>query len=74
MRKGSPSMKKTDPRADAAPESVTTLESAANGRRGRLLDHRAATAGACRLRRTVCESVGERWRDRAGSLRTVGIP
>ena len=27
----------------------------------------------CRLRRTVCESVGERWRDRAGSLRTVGI-
>jgi len=28
----------------------------------------------CRLRRTVCESVGERSRDRAGSLRTVGIP
>ena len=27
----------------------------------------------CRLPRAVCESVGERWRDRAGSLRTVGI-
>ena len=32
VRKGSPSMKKTDPRADAAPESVTTLDSATNGR------------------------------------------
>ena len=44
------------------------------GRRGRWLHHREAAAGASRLRRTVCESVGERWRDRAGSLRTVGIP
>ena len=35
VQKGSPSMKNADPRADAAPESVTTLESAANGRRDR---------------------------------------
>ena len=34
---------------------------------------REATAGVSRLRRTVRESVGERWRDRAGSLRTFGI-
>ena len=35
MTKRSHSLKKAFPRADAAPESVTTLESATNGRRGR---------------------------------------
>jgi hypothetical protein len=28
----------------------------------------------CRLPRTVCERVGERWRDGAGSLATLGYP
>jgi hypothetical protein len=28
--------------------------------------------GLCRLPRTVCEHVGERWRDGAGSLLTLG--
>ena len=35
VTKRSHSLKKAVPRADAAPESVTTLERAANGRRGR---------------------------------------
>ncbi len=30
--------------------------------------------GLCRLPRTVCERVGERWRDGAGSLATLGYP
>ena len=36
-------------------------------------DHRETAMGLCRLSRTVCESVGERWRDGAGSLPTLGI-
>ncbi len=30
--------------------------------------------GLCRLPRTVCERVGERWRDGSGSLRALGYP
>jgi hypothetical protein len=30
--------------------------------------------GLCRLARTVCERVGERWRDGAGSLPILGHP
>jgi hypothetical protein len=30
--------------------------------------------GLCRLPRTVCESVGERWRDGSGSLLILGYP
>ena len=30
--------------------------------------------GLCRLPRTVCEHVGERWRDGAGSLPILGYP
>jgi hypothetical protein len=37
------------------------------------LDHRDAAVGLSRLSRAVCESVGERWRDGAGSLPTFGI-
>jgi hypothetical protein len=30
--------------------------------------------GLCRLPRTVCERVGQRWRDGAGSLPILGYP
>ena len=30
--------------------------------------------GLCRLPRKVCESMGERWRDGAGSLPILGYP
>ena len=39
---------------------------------GQILDHREPDAGGSRLPRTVCESVGERWRDGAGSLPHLG--
>jgi len=46
-------------------------------RRGRsmgpIFDHRETVMGLYRLARTVCESVGERWPDGAGSLPTFGI-
>ena len=38
------------------------------------LDHRETVMGLCRLARTVCERVGERWRDGAGSLPILGYP
>jgi hypothetical protein len=37
-----------------------------------IFDHRETVMGLCRLPRTVCERVGERWRDGAGSLLTLG--
>ena len=40
---------------------------------GQIFNHRETVMGLCRLARTVCESVGERWRDGAGSLLTFGI-
>ena len=40
---------------------------------GQILDRRETAMGLCRLARTVCESVGGRWRDGAGSLPTFGI-
>jgi hypothetical protein len=40
---------------------------------GQIFEHREAVTGVSRLPRTVCESVGERWRDGAGSLPTLGI-
>jgi hypothetical protein len=39
---------------------------------GQILDHREPDAGGSRLPRTVCERVGERWRDGAGSLPHLG--
>jgi len=36
------------------------------------LDHRDAAVGLSRLSRAVCENVGERWRDGAGSLPDLG--
>ena len=39
---------------------------------GQIFDHRETDAGGSRLPRTVCESVGERWRDGAGSLPHLG--
>jgi hypothetical protein len=38
-----------------------------------IFDHRETVMGLCRLARTVCEHVRERWRDGAGSLPTFGI-
>jgi hypothetical protein len=40
---------------------------------GQILDHRETAVGLCRLSRAVCESMGGRWRDGAGSLPTLGI-
>ena len=40
---------------------------------GQIFDHRETVMGQCRLSRTVFESVGERWRDGAGSSPTLGI-
>ena len=40
---------------------------------GQILDHRETVMGLCRLPRTVRKSVGERWRDGAGCLLTLGI-
>ena len=40
---------------------------------GQILDHRETAMGLCRLSRAVCESMGGRWRDGAGSLPTLGI-
>jgi hypothetical protein len=40
---------------------------------GQIFNHRDTVKGLHRLARTVCESVGERWRDGAGSLLTFGI-
>jgi hypothetical protein len=37
-----------------------------------IFDHRETVMGLCRLPRTVCEHVRERWRDGAGSLLTLG--
>ena len=37
-----------------------------------IFDHRETVMGLCRLSRTVCERVGDRWRDGAGSLLTLG--
>ena len=45
----------------------------AGGGRDRFFDHREAAAGVCPRPRTVCESVGERWRDGVGHFRTLGI-
>jgi hypothetical protein len=39
-----------------------------------VFDCRETVMGLCRLPRTVCERVGERWRDCAGSLPTLGYP
>ena len=39
-----------------------------------IFDHRETVMGLCRLPRTVCESVGERWRDGSGSLLILGYP
>jgi hypothetical protein len=41
---------------------------------GQIFDHRETVTGLCRLARTVCESLGERWRDGAGSLPILGYP
>ena len=46
---------------------------ARGGGRGRFLDYRETAAGVCSWPRSVCESVGERWRDGAGSLPTFGF-
>jgi len=35
-----------------------------------IFDHRETVMGLCRLARTVCERVGERWRDGAGCCLT----
>ena len=40
----------------------------------RILDCRETVMGLCRLPRKVCESMGERWRDGAGSLAILGYP
>ena len=40
---------------------------------GQILDRRETVKGLHRLARRVCESVGERWRDGAGSLLTIGF-
>ena len=39
-----------------------------------IFDCRETVMGLCRLPRTVCERVRERWRDGAGSLPTLGYP
>ena len=39
-----------------------------------IFDSRETVMGLCRLPRTVCERVGERWRDGAGSLLILGYP
>ena len=39
-----------------------------------IFDHRDTVMGLCRLARTGCERVGERWRDGAGSLPILGYP
>jgi hypothetical protein len=39
---------------------------------GQIFDHRQPAAGVSRLPRTACKSVGERWRDGAGSLPDLG--
>ena len=39
-----------------------------------IFDHRETVMGLCRLPRTVCEHVRERWRDGAGSLLILGYP
>ena len=39
---------------------------------GQILDNRETVMGLCWPGRTVCESVGERWRDGAGSLPILG--
>jgi hypothetical protein len=39
-----------------------------------IFDHRETVMGLCRLARTVCERVGERWRDGAGRLPILGYP
>jgi hypothetical protein len=44
----------------------------AGGGRGRFF-HREMVLGLCRWPRTVCESVGERWRDGAGRVPTLGL-
>ena len=38
---------------------------------GSIFDHRETAAGVGRLPHTVCESVGERWREDAGSFLTL---
>jgi hypothetical protein len=50
------------------------LHTSGSGRAaGQILDHRETAMGLCRLSRAVCESMGGRWRDGAGSLPTLGI-
>ena len=44
----------------------------AGGGRGRFF-HREMVLGLCRWPRRVCESVGERWRDGAGRVPTLGL-
>ena len=44
----------------------------AGGERGRFF-HREMVLGLCRWPRTVCESVGERWRDGAGRAPTLCV-
>ena len=39
-----------------------------------IFDCRETVMGLCRLPRTVCESIGQRWRDGAGSLPILGYP
>jgi hypothetical protein len=39
-----------------------------------IFDHRETVMGLCRLARTVCEHVRERWRYGAGSLLILGYP
>ena len=54
--------------------SQSCLHTCWRGRSTRpIFDHRETVMGLCRLARTVCEHVRERWRDGAGSLPTFGI-
>jgi hypothetical protein len=55
--------------------SLRCLHTCWRGRSRRpIFDHRETVMGLCRLPRTVCERVRERWRDGVGSLPTLGYP
>jgi hypothetical protein len=55
--------------------SLRCLHTCWRGRSRRpIFDHRETVMGLCRLARTVCERVGERWRDGVGSLPNLGYP
>ena len=54
------------------PDACTHVGAGRVGAAG-FFDHREAAAGVCPWRRTVCASVGGRWRDGAGHFRTLCI-